>query len=222
MSGSHTGTHATAGLHGEPTSEGFYRVCVKLYGSDEHVDDDAKLFVPIFHQWIREHALEGLVLLDVADYAHAPDSPGIMLICHEVNFSMDRTDGRFGLLAQRRIPVDGSAVDAVSKTLRGALAVASRLEDDPRVDGALGLDASRLRVEANDRLRLPNTDTGYEVFAPIVAEAVAGVFGGAARSVARIENDARDRLAVEVRLDSVPDVREILAALTPIVPGGSV
>ena len=182
----------------ERQTDGFYRVCVKLYASEEAIENDAKLFVPIFHEWIRDGASGGLVLLDVADYAHAPESPGIMLICHEVNFSMDRTDGRFGLLAQRRIPIDGSPVDAVAKTLRQALEVASRLEQDPRVDGAFKLDAAVLRIEANDRLRLPNSDGGYEAFAPIVQEAVARVLGGAPPIVTRVENDPRDRLAVSV------------------------
>lgn len=204
------------------TTEGFYRVCVKVYGSDEAIEDDAKLFVPIFHEWIRDKALEGLVLLDVADYAHAPDSPGIMLISHEVNFSMDRTDGRFGLLGQRRVPAEGSAADAVARTLRQVLQVASHLECDSRVDGSLGLDISTLRVEANDRLRLPNTDAGYQAFAPIVAKAVVSVLGGPPPDVVRVDNDPRDRLTVAVPLEAVPDVREILAALTPMVPGGSV
>jgi hypothetical protein len=222
MSGTQADTNGRRSVAGEPTTDGFYRVCVKLYGSDEAIDDHAKLFVPIFHDWIREHALEGLVLLDVADYAHAPDSPGIMLICHEANFSMDRTDGRFGLLAQRRVPVDGSAVDAVAKTLRHALQVASHLESDARVNGSLGLDPSALRFEANDRLRLPNSQAGYEAFAPIVEEAIAKALGGIRPAVTRVENDPRDRLTVEASLDGAPDVREILAALTPIVPGGSV
>ena len=57
--------------------------------------------MPIFNEWIRERALGDLVMLDEADYAHIPESPGIMLICREVTFSMDRTDERFGLLALR-------------------------------------------------------------------------------------------------------------------------
>ena len=80
------------------------RVCVKLFAAEPGVPDSA--FVPIFHEWIRDRAL-GLVLLDVADYTHVPDSPGVMLIAHEAAFSLDRTDGRLGLLAQQRRPIDG-------------------------------------------------------------------------------------------------------------------
>ena len=101
------------------------RVCVKLFAAEPGVPDSA--FVPIFHEWIRDRAL-GLVLLDVADYTHVPDSPGVMLIAHEAAFSLDRTDGRLGLLAQQRRPIDGGVSTAIAVTLRQALAVADRLE----------------------------------------------------------------------------------------------
>jgi hypothetical protein len=55
------------------------RVCVKLYAPEPHpITRDAELFVPIFHEWIRDQRFD-MVLFDVSDYAHAPDSPGIML-----------------------------------------------------------------------------------------------------------------------------------------------
>ena len=201
--------------------DGLYRVLVKVYASEHGIEDDADLFVPIFHEWIRDQVLD-TVMLDVADYAHAPDSPGIMLVCYEVSFSLDRSDGQFGLLAQRRTPVDGTAADAVAVTIRHALQVASRLEADPRIDGKLTLEPSTLRIEANDRLRAPNTEAGYEAFVPIVQEGVAAAFGAVEPVVERVHNDPRDRLAVRVRLGPATSVDEQLAALTPILPQGSV
>jgi hypothetical protein len=182
----------------EAPAEGFYRACVKVYASESKVEDDAALFVPIFHEWIRDGALD-MVMLDVADYAHAPDSPGIVLVCHEVSFSMDRSDGRFGILAQRRTPVDGTPEDAVARTLGHTLEVAKKLQADPRVSKVLKLDVSNVRVESNDRLRLPNSDAGYAVFAPMVTEAVHRVTGSWP-AVSRVANDPRDRLAVEAWL----------------------
>jgi hypothetical protein len=182
----------------EARADGFYKVCVKFYATESSVKDDAALFVPIFHEWIRDRAFD-LVMLDVADYAHAPDSPGIVLVCHEVSFSMDRSDGRFGLLAQRRTPVDGTAEDAVAKTLGHTLDVAKKLQGDSRVSKVLKLDVRNVRVESNDRLRLPNSDAGYAAFSPVVEEGVRRVTGSAP-TVSRIVNDPRDRLAVEARL----------------------
>lgn len=200
---------------------GLYRVCVKIFATEHQIEDDAALFVPIFHEWIRDQVLD-LVVLDVADYAHAPESPGIMLVCHEASFSLDRSDGRFGLMVQRRTPVDGGAVDAVASTMRLAVEVAARLERDSRVAGKLRFDPSRLRVEANDRLLAPNSDAGYHDFGPVVRRAAAAAFSGTGPIVERVDNDSRDRLAVDVSVESVGDVQEQLAALTPVLPQSSV
>lgn len=201
--------------------EGLYRVCVKVYASEYEVENDAELFVPIFHEWIRDGALD-LVMLDVADYAHAPDSPGIMLVCHEVSFALDRSDGRIGLLAQRRVAFEGSTAEAIALTARQAVEVAARLERDPRVKGRLRFDPSMLRVEANDRLLAPNSEDGYRDFAPSVVRGMEAALAGEAPLVEKIQNDPRDRLAVSVRFHSASSVRELLTALTRVLPHGMV
>jgi len=190
----------------------FSRVCVKVYAHEGHdFGSEAALLVPIYHEWIRDGVLD-LVMLDVADYSHVPDGPGMMLVTHELNFAMDRADGRLGLLAQRRIDFDGTGVEAVEDTLARALDFAARLERDARVQGKLTFDPASLRIEANDRLRAPNTDEGYESFKPVVREAVTGAFPGRAVTVSRVRNDPRDRLSVEVRVAGLATVGEVVPA----------
>jgi hypothetical protein len=178
------------------------RVCVKIYAPDPGVDD--QLFVPIFHEWIRDRALDDLVLFDVADYAHVPEGPGVVLVTHDAHFALDRSDGRFGLLVQRRVPLtrdgDGDAVATLALTIAQGLKVAERLAGDARLEGRLQFDASSLRVEANDRLRAPNTDAGYRAFEPVVRAAVAQALGAAQPGVTRVKNDPRDRLAADVKV----------------------
>lgn len=174
-----------------------YRICVKLYGPEPGVSGD--LFVTIFQEWIRDRVLD-MVLLDVADYAHAPASPGIMLIAHEVSFALDRADGRFGLLVQRRTPVEGGAMEAVAVTLGHAFAVANRLERDSRLAGSLNFDRSGIRIESNDRLRAPNNDEGYSSFERAVRDALERVAPGKTVLTTRVPNDPRDRLAIDVRI----------------------
>lgn len=190
------------------TMTDIYRVCAKLYAHEPvAIGDDAEVFVPIFHEWIREQRLD-VVAIDVADYAHVPDSPGIMLVSHEAHFALDRSDGQFGLLVQRRRPIEGDGTDAITTTIRQGLRMVELLESDPRLAGKLRFDRSSIRVEANDRLRAPNTDQGYEVFEPLVRQAIDSLFPGVQASVRRIENDPRDRLAIEVRF---PDRGELAA-----------
>ena len=52
--------------------------------------------LPIFQRWIQEHRIEGM-LIDVIDYKHVPDGPGIVLIADEADIAYDLTDGEIGL-----------------------------------------------------------------------------------------------------------------------------
>jgi hypothetical protein len=72
-----------------------------------------------------------------------------------------------------------------------------KLESDPRLAGRLRFDRTTLRVEANDRLRAPNTDEAWRAFEPVVKAAVARA-GGGDPVVRRVQNDPRDRLAADV------------------------
>jgi len=200
-------------MSGDQTIGGFFKVCVKVYADEPAGLNDAELFVPIFHEWIRDGVFD-LVLFDVADYAHTPDSPGIVLVSHEAHFAMDRSDERFGLLAQRRVRFEGSASEAIAATLRQTLAFAAKLERDPRVAGKIKFDAAKIRFESNDRLRLPNDDEGARAFDATLRAALRVVFGegaGAAK-VVRVKNDPRDRLALDVHLDGSSNVQELTAA----------
>ena len=79
-----------------------YRIHIKYYLEPEAGIELDRL-IPIFHRWIQHHELDEL-LLDVADYKHVPDGPGVMLVAHEAYYSVDSTGGRTGLLYARRRP----------------------------------------------------------------------------------------------------------------------
>ena len=174
------------------------RVCVKIHAA-EHRGIADEVFVPIFHEWIRDRSLP-LVLIDVADYTHVPDGPGVMLISHSASFALERSDGRFGLYAQRRRPARGNAADAIAETWRDALNVAAYLEKDARVRGMLTFDRENVRIESNDRLRAPNSEPAFAALEPFVRAAVDAVCPGRKSTVARVVNDPRERLALEVRI----------------------
>lgn len=178
------------------------RVCVKLHAPEPGIPDST--FVPIFHDWIRERALD-MVLLDVADYTHVPDGPGVVLIAHEATFALDRSDGRFGLLAQQRRPIAGDAGDAIVATLRQALLVAERLETDRRVAGRLAFDRASIRIEANDRLRSPNSDAGFTAIEPHVRGAVLRLYPRASVRAIRLDAPPRERLAIGVHVLAASD-----------------
>jgi hypothetical protein len=136
----------------------------------------------------------------VADYAHVPQGPGVILVCHQVSFALDASDGRLGLAAQRRRPGENGAVDVLATTIRQALEAAQRLEREPSLAGRLRFDPSAVRVEVNDRLWAPNTAEAYAALAPLVQRAAARALPGTSPAVARLANDPRERLALEVSL----------------------
>src|SRR5205807_2486817 len=69
--------------------------------------DDLDPVIPIFHSWIQNQPF-GELLIDVADYRHVHHGPGIVLIGHEADYSLDQTDGRLGLRYNRKAPLPGS------------------------------------------------------------------------------------------------------------------
>ena len=61
-------------------------------------------YIPVFHGWIRRQALAGHLLIDVHDYSHVHHGPGILLVAHEANLSVDEAEGRRGLVYLRKQP----------------------------------------------------------------------------------------------------------------------
>ena len=55
----------------------------------------------MFHDWIQNQRLDEL-LIDVVDYRHVHDGPGVILIAHDAHYAFDTSEGRLGLLYSRR------------------------------------------------------------------------------------------------------------------------
>ena len=53
--------------------------------------------IAVFHRWIQRGGLPEMAI-DVADYAHIPAGPGVLLVCQEAAYALDNHDGRLGLL----------------------------------------------------------------------------------------------------------------------------
>src|SRR6266568_6371726 len=123
---------------------------VKLFlGNPEEVDLEP--LIPIFHDWIQNQVGEGL-LLDVADYRHVDAGPGVVLIGHEGNYSVDNTDNRLGVRYNRKALLDGSLQDRLEQAARAAIGACQRLEDDPQIKGSIRYNRRELELFINDRL----------------------------------------------------------------------
>jgi len=123
---------------------------------------DLEQLIPVFHDWIHNQVEEGL-LLDVADYRHVEAGPGVVLIGHEANYSVDNTDRRLGVRYNRKAALDGSNQDRLKQATRAALTACQRLEAESRLGGKLRFNGQEMDIFINDRLLAPNSDATREL-----------------------------------------------------------
>lgn len=124
---------------------------------------DLEPLIPVFHSWIEGQVFEEL-LLDVADYRHVPAGPGVVLIGHEGNYSVDNTDECLGVRYNRKAAVNGSNQDALRQAIRAGLIACQRLESEPHLEGKLQFNGQEIQFFVNDRLLAPNRAATREAF----------------------------------------------------------
>ncbi len=148
--------------------------------------------IPVFHRWIRDNEVPGTPV-DVADYAHVPDGPGILLIAHDAFYSVDNRAGKLGFLYNRRTPLDGDVAGKVREAYDAALTAARKLEKDVPT---LRFDEARFEVFVNDRALAPNNDETDRALRPVVEALYAEKVGKAGR-VEKTSADPRSLYRVE-------------------------
>lgn len=163
-------------------------------------------FIPVFHSWIQRRAIENHLLIDVHDYSHIYRGPGILLVAHEGNFSLDMADGRIGLLYTRKQPIDGTAVERLSVIMKTALDAARLLEREERFNGRLQFNTNEILIVSNDRLNAPNDAASISQLEPVAAAGFNKIFGGTAR-VESASPDPNERLALRVITSATPNQR---------------
>jgi hypothetical protein len=147
----------------EETAIELQHVNVKLLLKDADVNLDS--LIPVFHSWIQDQVFDEL-LLDVADYRHVHHGPGLMLIGHEADYSVDNTDGLLGVRYNRKAPLAGSNLDRLVHATRSALNACQRLESDTRLNEKVSFNGQDLQLIVNDRLLAPNNDSTRRAAAP--------------------------------------------------------
>ena len=178
---------------------------------------DLEEFIPIFHHWITTHELEEL-LIDVADYRHVPDGPGVVLITHDAHYAMDLTDGRLGLLYSRRRETQPglrdiqSAEDRLRSVWQCALTACQRLTAHPALAGRLQFRGNELLLRCNDRLQGPNTAAAYSALCQHLEPFLARLYTGQQVEVEHY-SEHTSRLTVGIKVAESPDVDTLLRRL---------
>jgi len=168
---------------------------------------DLHMVVPVFHSWIQGQIFDEL-LLDVADYSHVPDGPGIMLIGHEADYSVDNTDGRLGVRYNRKAPLMGTNRDRLVQATRAALSATQRLEQELN----LYFNGRELEVVVNDRMLTPNTKETRGAIEPELKRFVDQLFDGGSYSLT-YPSELRRLFGVTVRTEREFSVQDLLTNL---------
>lgn len=168
------------------------RIAIKFFASpDPGPALDLGPAIDLFHGFIQGKKVEGL-LIDVADYAHVPEGPGVVLIGHDVDYGIDRTGGRTGLLVTRKRYGEMSLSDVLRDTLRKGLVAIRAIEEEGSLKLRFAPDTFALQFP--DRLAAPNTDDAFEAIQAEMAPVLAELFGDAKHEISRSNADDPGKL----------------------------
>lgn len=171
-------------------------------------------FVPVFHRWIQDDALEGL-LIDVADYAHVHHGPGVLLIGHEGDYSLDMSGGQPGLLYTRKQKLPETLDERLTLVVRLALSTAILAASEDQL-GNLEFDYRHVQLTFIDRLNTSNTQATFEALQPQLQSFASRLYGDAEVTLAA--NDPRDNLTVHIATANRQNPDELLEKLNILQP----
>jgi hypothetical protein len=181
------------------------RVQVKVYAAGSVPSEK---LIPVFHRWIREKVLDELAI-DVADYGHVHEGPGVVLIGHAFDYFYEESEGRPGLVYARKRDAPAPA-ERLEDAVRRALAGARRLEEEPALPG-LRFHADELLVRVPDRLAAPQDDAGFAALRSELEALGKKLFPGG--TAVTHEGAPRDPLSARVKGSGAASVKDLLARL---------
>jgi hypothetical protein len=182
------------------------RLHLKFYAEPSALELEA--VVPVFHRWIRERVLSEL-MIDVVDYGHVKDGPGVVLIGHGSDYYLDSGEGRLGLLYSRKRaapPPDERLGDA----FRRALNACRLLEQEKDLPLKFRTDELLLRVP--DRLHAENSEAGFSALKAELTPFLEQLYAGGSTSIERTGGE-KEPLSVKIRAESAPGIAALLERL---------
>ncbi len=153
-------------------------------------------FIEVFNRWIQDQPIAGHLLIDVHDYRHVQHGPGVLLVGHQGNFSLDFGAGRPGLVYYRKQPLGSDLSSNVRAVLVTLLRACRLLEDSSGVE--VKFATGEVEVFANDRLLAPNKKDAKASFQEALTSVLHVIANGNGECLLQ-EGDPRERLAVTLK-----------------------
>ena len=161
-------------------------------------------YAAVFNSWIQNQAFDEL-LIDVADYLHVHHGPGIMLIGHEADYSLDNRAGRLGLLYNRKAQLEGTIQEKLAQAARAVLMAAQILEKE----NGLRFNTSEVQIMINDRLLVPNTFETFVALETDLRSFFSRLYNGTEYTLSH-QPDPRERFTINVKAQPRFDLESLL------------
>src|SRR5580765_7413168 len=137
-----------------------HKLQLKIYLTPETARTlDVEALIPVFHRWIKQRALPELTI-DVANYRHVPNGPGVVLIGHGADYFLDEGEGRPGLLHNRK-RAGLAAGERLGDLARRTLHASPLLEKDLALTGKIKCATNELLFRLKHRLAAQNRDATF-------------------------------------------------------------
>ena len=183
------------------------RLGLKLFLEDESLLQ-IRDFIPLFHSWIQQQCIQDHLLIDVHDYSHVFAGPGILLVAHEGNFSMDLGENRPGLFYYHKLDSGKSFNEALKTVFQTTLRACKLIENDSDSD-KLQFRTDKFLIVVNDRLHAPNNKQTLQEIQPKLSNFLSHILRKNSFELAH-HGDSKERFAVTVKTQSELSVQELL------------
>lgn len=186
---------------------------IKWYAAPGH-QVDADELTRIFHAWIQESRVPEDMLVDVTDYSHVHEGPGVMLIAHGAHYAMDSGRGRLGLLySRKRALPDADFADRLRKCFHASLHAATMLEQDPALAGKLRFRTDEVLFRIQNRLHAPPTRETFDRIEPALQALLDQLWGPGIAIPEMVKDDPREAFGVAIKSTATPTVADLFAKL---------
>ena len=186
-----------------------YKLQLKIFLTPDSAQKVAlEAFIPVFHRWIKERVLPEMVI-DVANYAHVPKGPGVVLIGHGSDYFLDEGEGRPGLMHNRK-RAGFAPGERLADLARRTLHAAALLEREAAFGGKVRFATCELLFKVNDRLAAPNTPETFAACKPELEALATKLYGGGVTLAPA--GGPKDLFGVRITSATPPSLAALLAA----------
>ncbi len=152
------------------------RFGVKVFVENQETFDRAGM-IEIFHRWIQEDRLRG-TLIDVHDYTHVQEGPGVLLFAHEWHLRSDERCGRIGLEYEMKREASGTLAERLRAAIASAFEAGAALEQDTAGDNPVRFAVREIAFRFTDRLAVPVTEAAFDEVTRELEKVLADLYGG--------------------------------------------